>query len=54
MEKNVMLVPYVLLMVAIIVAADLLFFRHKFLGRLIANTTIVLLFALFYFVFLKR
>jgi hypothetical protein len=47
-------VLYVLLMAAIIVAVDFLFFRNEFWERLTANIGIVLIFAAFYFRFLKR
>jgi hypothetical protein len=45
---------YVILMIAVIVAVDVLFFRYRFRARLIANVAIVLMFAVFYFVFLRR
>ena len=54
MGKNAVLVFYVVLMVAIVVAVDFLFFRHRFRERLIANISIVLVFTVFYFMFLKR
>jgi hypothetical protein len=54
MRNLVTAVLYVALMVAIIVAVDLLFFRHRFWERLIVNIAIVLVFVLFYFRFLKR
>ena len=44
---------YVLLMVAVIVAVDLLFFKNRFLERLIANVGIVLLFVAVYLRFVK-
>ena len=44
---------YVALMVALIVAVDLLFFRNRFSERLIVNMGIVLVFAAFYLRFLK-
>jgi len=44
----------VLALVVIVVAVDVLFFRHRFWERLIANIGIVLVFAAFYFRFLKR
>jgi hypothetical protein len=47
-------VLYVLLMAAVIVAVDFLFFRHEFWERLMTNMGIVLIFAAFYFRFLKR
>jgi hypothetical protein len=39
---------YVLALVAIVVGVDVLFFRHHFWERLIANVGIVLVFAAFY------
>ena len=45
---------YVLAMVGIVVAVDVLFLRHQFWWRLITNIAIVLLFGAFYFRFLKR
>jgi hypothetical protein len=44
---------YVVLMAAMIVAIDLLFFRNRFWERLTVNLGIVLIFAAFYFRFLK-
>ena len=54
MKPNVTLVVFVLCMVAVIVAVDILFFRHQFRERLIANIGIVLVFIAFYLRFLKR
>lgn len=45
---------YVLALVAVVVGADVLFFRHHFWARLIANVGIVLVFAVFYLRFAKR
>ena len=45
---------YIVLLVATIVAIDLLFFRNQFWERLTANIGIVLVFSAFYFRFLKR
>jgi hypothetical protein len=39
---------YVLALVAVVVGADVLFFRHQFWERLMANAGIVLVFAAFY------
>jgi hypothetical protein len=47
-------VLYVLAMVAVVVGADVLFFRHQFWARLMVNVGIVLVFAAFYLRFLKR
>ena len=54
MGKNAALISYALLMVAIVVAVDLLFFRHRFRERLLANVAIVLVFVIFYTMFLRR
>lgn len=45
---------YVVLMAAVIVAVDLLFFKNRFWERLIVNAGIVLVFAAFYFRFLNH
>ena len=45
---------YVLAMVAVVVGVDVLFFRDRFWLRLMVNVGIVLVFAAFYFRFLKR
>jgi hypothetical protein len=53
MGRKALVVIYVVLMVAIIVAVDLLFFRNRFWERLMANIGIVLMFAAFYLRFLS-
>ena len=45
---------YVLVMVAVVVGVDVLFFRHRFWERLMVNVGIVLVFAAFYLRLLKR
>lgn len=47
-------VLYIVLLVTVVVVVDVLFFRNHFWERLIANVGIVLVFAAFYFRFLKR
>jgi type IV secretory pathway VirB2 component (pilin) len=54
MGKHTGVVLYVLALVAVVVGVDVLFFRHRFLERLIVNVGIVLVFAAFYLRFLKR
>ena len=44
---------YVLVMVAVVVGVDVLFFRQHFWDRLIVNVGIVLVFGAFYLRFLK-
>jgi hypothetical protein len=39
---------YVLALVAVVVSVDVLFFRHQFWARLLANIGIVVVFAAFY------
>ena len=53
MRNPAIVVPFVLIMIAVVVAVDLLFFRSGkwFWERLAANVGIVLLFGAFYFRF---
>jgi heme A synthase len=54
MGRQAAVVLYVLVLVAVVVGVDVLFLRNQFWVRLIANIGIVLVFAAFYFWFLKR
>ena len=54
MGRQAAVVVYVLAMIAVVVGVDILFFRHLFWERLIANVGIVLVFVAFYWRFLKR
>ena len=54
MTRNMQVFLYVVAMIGIIVSVDFLFFRHRFLERLIANIGIVSVFAAFYLRFLKN
>ena len=54
MGRHAAVALYVLAMVAIVVGADVLFFRNQFWPRLAANVGIVLVFVAFYFRFLQR
>ena len=54
MTRNMSIVLYIVLMVSVVISVDLLFFRNLFWERLIANIGIVLVFAAFYFRFLKK
>jgi len=45
---------YAVVLIAVIVSVDLLFFRHQFWERLMVNIGIVLVFTAFYFRFLKN
>ena len=51
MTRQTTAVLYLILMAAVIVAVDLLFFRNRFWERLTVNVGIVLVFAAFYFRF---
>ena len=48
MGRQAAVALYVLTLVAVVVGVDVLFFRHHFWERLIANVGIVLVFAVFY------
>ena len=54
MGRQAGIVLYVLVMVAIVVGVDILFFKHHFWARLLVNIGIVLVFGAFYWRFLKR
>lgn len=54
MIRNLYVVLYVVVMIAVVVGADLLFFRNRFWERLMANIGIVLVFLAFYLRFLKK
>ena len=51
--NRIMLAVIVLVMIAVIVAVDMLFFRDRFWERLLVNVGIVLVFAAFCIRFLK-
>jgi hypothetical protein len=52
--RQAAVVLYLLVMVALVVGVDVLFLRHHFWWRLIANVGIVLVFLLVYLRFFKR
>jgi hypothetical protein len=54
MGRSAAIVLYVVLMAAVVVGVDLLFFRDRFWERLMVNVGIVLVFGAFYLRFLKR
>jgi len=54
MTRNMSVALYTVVLIVVVVSVDLLFFRHRFLERLIVNIGIVLVFAAFYLRFLKR
>jgi len=53
MERHVIIGLYVVLLVAVIVTVDFLFFKREFWERLIANIGIVFVFLAFYLRFIK-
>ncbi len=54
MTKSISVVLYILVLIAVVVSVDLLFFKNRFWERLIVNIGIVLVFAAFYLRFLKN
>ena len=54
MGRQAGVVLYVLALVAVVVGVDVLFFRHRFWERLMANVGVVLVFGAFYLRFLKH
>ena len=54
MGRQVAVVLYVVAMPAVIVGVDFAFFRYRFWARLLVNIGIVLVFAAFYWRFLRR
>ena len=54
MGRQAAVVLYVLVLVAVVVGVDVLFFRNRFWERLMVNVGIVLVFGAFYVRFLKR
>lgn len=53
MGKSSTAVFYVLVLVLTVVIVDILFFRHRFWERLIANIGIILVYVAFYLAFFK-
>jgi hypothetical protein len=54
MGRQAATVLYVVTMATVVVGVDFVFFRNRFWERLTANIGIVLVFAAFYFRFLRR
>jgi hypothetical protein len=54
MGKQAAVVLYVLVLVALVVGVDILFFRHQFWARLVVNIGIVLVFGAVYWWVAKR
>jgi hypothetical protein len=54
MRWSIVVTLYVLVMIAVIVGLDLIFFRTRFWERLLANIGVVCLFAAFYLRFVRH
>jgi len=54
MTRNMSVVLYIVVMIAVVVSVDLLFFKNQFWERLTVNIGIILVFAAFYLRFLKN
>ena len=54
MTRNMSVVLYILVLIAVVVSVDLLFFKNRFWERLIVNIGIVLVFAAVYLRLLKN
>ncbi len=54
MTRNMSVVVYVVVLIAVVVGIDILFFRNRFFERLLVNIGIVLVFAALYLRFLKK
>jgi hypothetical protein len=54
MGKTAASALYLVVMVAVVIGVDVLFFRGHFWGRLAVNVGIVLVFVAFYFRFLRH
>jgi len=54
MTRNMSVVLYVVVLIAVVVSVDVLFFKNRFWERLIVNIGIVLVFVAFYLRFLKN
>ena len=54
MIRNISVVLYIVVLIAVVVSVDLLFFKNRFWERLMVKIGIVLVFAAFYLRFLKH
>jgi hypothetical protein len=54
MTRNMSVVLYVVVLIAVVASVDFLFFKNRFWERLMVNIGIVLVFAAFYLRFLKN
>ena len=54
MTREMSVVLYIVVLIAVVVSVDVLFFKNLFWERLIVNIGIVVVFAAFYLIFLKN
>ena len=54
MPRNISVVLYIVVLIAVVITVDVLFFKNRFWERLIVNSGVVLVFAAFYLRFLKK
>jgi len=54
MTRNMSVALYVVVLIAVVVGVDILFFKNRFFERLLVNIGIVLVFTAFYLRFLKN
>ena len=54
MTRNLSIVLYIVMLIAVVVSVDLLFLKNRFWERLIVNIGVVLVFAAFYLRFVKN
>ena len=54
MDGRIVIAMYVIVMIAVIVGADVAFFRHRFWERLMVNIGIVLVFGAIYLRFFRH
>jgi hypothetical protein len=53
MTRNMSVALFIVVLIAVVVCVDVLFFKNRFWERLLANIGIVAVFATFYIRFLK-
>ena len=54
MPRNISVVLYIIVLIAVVVTVDVLFLKNRFWERLIVNIGVVLVFAAFYLRLLKN
>jgi len=54
MNKNILVMIYIIAMVVTVTTIDIVFFRHRFWERLFANIGIIMIYVAFYLAFVKN